>query len=120
MSRVLEIQICSIESESEVACEKLKQQYLRGNYTELRAVQTQSKIKRIIAVATEKGDAEATVIEWKQSRIPPNKLLSEYQETCKEIAIEREYSTVTPHLIDKKNRLEDIILDRLQNPPKNI
>ena len=121
MSRILEIQICSIESESDVASEKLKQEYLKGNYTELQAVSTNEKIQRVVAVDLPQGNiVEATIVEWKPSHIPASTLLSEYFETGKEIGIEQEYSTVTPHLLKKKNRLEDIILDRLQNPPKDI
>jgi hypothetical protein len=122
MSRRLEIQIDSfkIESDTEVQKSEVRSQYLRGHYTELREVSTDEKIQRVVAVEMEQEPVEVTVVEWKPSHIPPTKLLSEYFETGKEIAIEQEYSTVTPHLLKKKNRLEDIILDRLQNPPKDI
>lgn len=108
----MEIQICSIQTDSDVACEKLKQQYLRGNYTELRKVRTQKKIRRIVAVETELGTFESTIVEWKPHHIPSEQLVIEYRNVCEEVTKQREHSTVTPHLQHKLHRLEKIIITR--------
>lgn len=114
MSRRLEIQLCSVETYSDVACEKVKGEYLNGNYTQLRKVSTQNKIKRVVAIQVEQDQiVETEVVEWKPSHIPLSELVSEYREVCEEIAIERQHSTVTPRLQSKLHRLEELILQRV-------
>lgn len=113
MDRTLEIQICSVELESDIESEKLREQYLRGNYTELRKVRTQKKIKRVVAVEVQGDLVQVEFVEWKPSHIPGPTLLSEYQEVCEDVATEQQYSTVSPRLQHKLHRLEELILARL-------
>lgn len=114
MGRTLEIQLCSVKTDSDVECEQLREQYLKGNYTELRKVRTQKKIKRIVAIEDSQDLVEVEIVEWKPSHIPASTLLSEYLETGKEIAIEEQSGTVTPHLQHKLYRLEELILEQLE------
>lgn len=114
-SRKLVVEIHSIHTnEEDVEVQTLKDQYLRGSYTEFETRRKQETIQKLVGIEAGGGIVKAVVIEWKPSRIPPSALISEYRETCEEIAIESRHSTVTPHLHSKLHRLEELILKQLE------
>lgn len=113
-SRKLEIQIHSVQTNEEVEPEVLKDQYLRGSYTEFETRRKQETIQRLVGIDVGDRVAKAVVVEWKSHHIPPEQLLSEYRDLCEEIGSERQHSTVSPHLESKLHRLEELLVERLE------
>lgn len=112
-SQKLSVQIHSIHTNEDVSTEKLKGQYLDGNYTVFETRQKQKLIQKLVGIDVEGCMLKAVVVEYKSRHIPAEQLISEYRTVCEEIAIERQHSTVSPSLQRKLHRIEEIILDRL-------
>jgi ribosomal protein S3AE len=113
-SRKLEVQIQSVHTNEEVDTQILKKHYLKGNYTEFEVRRKREKIQRLVGIEAKGGIVKAVVVEWKPHHIPAPELLSEYRALSEQIAIERQHSTVSPHLESKLHRLEELLLERLE------
>jgi hypothetical protein len=113
-SRKLAVEIHSVHTnEEDVEVQTLKDQYLRGSYTEFETRRKQETIQRLVGIELEDEIVKAVVVEYKSRHIPAPQLLSEYRNVCEEIALERQHSTVSPHLESKLHRLEELVLTRL-------
>jgi activator of 2-hydroxyglutaryl-CoA dehydratase len=106
----LEVQIHSVHTNEDIETQKLKEQYLEGKYTEFQTRRKREKIQKLVGIDIGEQVVKAVVVEWKSHHIPPEQLITEYRSVCKDIAKERQHSTVSPHLQSKLHRLEELIL----------
>lgn len=110
----LAIQVHSIHTNEDVETQVLKNHYLRGSYTGFESRRKREKIQRLVGIEAEGGIVKAVVVEWKPHHIPAPELLSEYRAVSEQIVMERQRSTVSPHLESKLHRLEELLLERLE------